>query len=127
MDKTLEKIPMSDEQFIRYLEVRWIEMKIDSRKGRSKLDEDLSTFRVPTRLVCDYALPPELAIKEPSGEVLSEKKKPEKEDADIVIKKLKASPQRYLSEKALETFSPKMLRMLTNIKASLGSNQFVYS
>jgi len=127
LDKTLEKVPMSDEQFIRYLEVRWIEMKIDSRRGRNKLDEDLSTFRVPTRLVCDYALPPELAIKEPSGEILSEKKKPQKEDADIVIAKLKASPQRYLSEKALENFSPKMLRILTNIKASLGSNQFVYS
>jgi hypothetical protein len=28
--------------------------------------------------------------------------------------------QRYLSEKALETFSPKMLRMMTNIKASAG-------
>jgi hypothetical protein len=127
LDKTLEKVPMSDEQFTRYLEVRWIEMKIDSRRGRSKLNENLSTFRVPTRLVCDYATPPELTIKETTEDVPSENKKPPKEEGEAVVKKLKAHPERYLSEKALETFSPKMLRILRNIKASGEGNQFVYS
>ena len=121
VDKTLEKVPMSDEQFTRYLEVRWMEMKIDSRKTRNKLDEDLSTFRVPTRLVCDYAVPPEFKKSEVDSEAQ------ESEDMGTTLSKLLASPARYLSEKALETFSPKMLRILTNIKASLGSNQFVYS
>ena len=127
LDKTLEKIPMSNEQFTRYLEVRWIEMKIDSKRGKSKLNENLSTFRVPTRLVCDYAMPAELTIKETSADAPSENKKPPKEEGDVVIKKLQASPERYLSEKALETFSPKMLKILKNIKESKGGNQFVYS
>lgn len=126
VDETLEKVQMSDEQFTRYLEVRWIEMKIDSRRGRSKLDENLSTFRVPTRLVCDYATPPELTIKE-DAEVVSENKKPPKEESDAVIKKLKSSAERYLSEAGLKTFSPKMLKISTNIKAGGDANQFVYS
>ena len=126
LDETLEKVQMSDEQFTRYLEVRWIEMKIDSRRGRSKLDENLSTFRVPTRLVCDYATPPELTIKE-DAEIVSENKKPPKEESDAVIKKLKSSAERYLSEAGLKIFSPKMLKILTNIKAAGEANQFVYS
>ena len=127
METTLQKVEMSSSQFNRYLEVRWMEMKIDSRRGRSKMNEDLSTFRVPTRLVCDYALPPDLAMKEISGDTPSENKKPEKEVGDVVIKKLKTNPEKYLSEKGLEIYSPKMLAILKNIKASLGSNQFIYS
>jgi hypothetical protein len=127
MESTLQKVEMSSSQFNRYLEVRWMEMKIDSRRGRSKMNEDLSTFRVPTRLVCDYALPPELAMKEVSADTPSENKKPEKEVGDVVIRKLKTNPEKYLSEKGLETYSPKMLAILKNIKASLGSNQFIYS
>ena len=126
MDKTLEKIPMSNEQFTRYLEVRWIEMKIDSRRGKSKLNENLSTFRVPTRLVCDYATPPELKKADTSTDAVSENKVPDA-TSDEIIAKLKAHPDRYLSEKALESFSPKMLKILRNIKAGLGGNQFVYS
>jgi hypothetical protein len=118
LEKTLQKVEMSSSQFNRYLEVRWMEMKIDSRRGRSKMNEDLSTFRVPTRLVCDYALPPELAMKEVSADTPSENKKPEKEVGDVVIRKLKTNPEKYLSEKGLETYSPKMLAILKNIKAS---------
>ena len=124
LDKTLEKVFMSPEQFNRYLEVRWIEMKIDSRRGRSKLDENLSTFRVPTRLVCDYAIPPDLKVGETNAEGITENAVADK---DEIIKRIRAHPQRYLSEKALESFSPKMLKILKNIKASIGNNQFVYS
>jgi hypothetical protein len=124
LDKTLEKVPMSNEQFTRYLEIRWIEMKIDSRRGRSKLNENLSTFRVPTRLVCDYATPPELKKGDITEGMTENAPTP---DAEEVIKKLKSHADRYLSEKALESFSPKMLKILRNIKASLGHNQFVYS
>lgn len=125
LEDTLEKVPMSKEQFTRYLEVRWIEMKIDSRRGRSKLNENLSTFRVPTRLVCDYALPPDL--KKPDAEEGATEDNPTKLSSDEIRKKLLAEPARYLSEKGLETFSPKMLRILKNIKKSKGGNQFVYS
>ena len=124
LENTLEKVEMSTEQFTRYLEVRWIEMKIDSRRGRSKLNENLSTFRVPTRLVCDYATPPDLRVAEVNAEGVTEDKPPKN---DEVLKRIKSNPAKYLSEKALEAFSPKMLTILKNIKKSLGSNQFVYS
>jgi hypothetical protein len=125
LEDTLEKVPMSKEQFTRYLEARWIEMKIDSRRGRSKLNENLSTFRVPTRLVCDYALP--LDMKKPEVEEGAAEDKPQKISGDEIRKKLLAEPDRYLSEKGLEVFSPKMLRILKNIKKSKDGNQFIYS
>jgi hypothetical protein len=53
--------------------------------------------------------------------------KPPNATSDEILAKLKADPKRYLSEKALENFSPKMLRMLKNIKASKDGNQFIYS
>jgi hypothetical protein len=117
----LEKIPMSNEQFMRYLEVRWIEMKIDSRKNRS-LNEDMGSYRVGSRLACNYAIPPELRIGEATAE--GEDVVPEKSD---ILAKLKANPKRFLSEEALATFGPKLLKMLENVKTSQGGNQFVYS
>lgn len=126
-EKTLEKIPMSNEQFNRYLEVRWDEMKMDSRKGRSSLDEDLSSFRVNSRLACNYAVPPDL--RKDDTDATTENEVPDK---SIILQKLRENPVRYLSETALVSFSPKMLKMLTNIKESMGTgevwrNQFVYS
>jgi hypothetical protein len=133
-DKMLEKIPMSKEQFLFYLERRWIEMKMDSRKGRgaNELNDDKQTFRVLTRLACDYAVPPDLrTIKkkkvEGEVEVADENSVP---DEPETIEKLRANPMRYLSEEALTSFSPKMLKMLHNIKETNEGgwkNQFVYS
>ena len=128
-DKTLEKIAMSKEQFTRYLEVRWTEMKIDSRRNRSSLDDDLGTYRVPSRLACNYIIPPDLreltksVTKEYNG-VLKETDVPDKEE---ILKRLRGDSERFLSEKALESFSPKLLKMLQNVKATGDKNQFVYS
>jgi hypothetical protein len=120
-DKMLEKVPMSNDQFNRYLERRWTEIQMDKRRpGPSTEDEQMKTFRVMTRLVCNYALPPELKGDDPQ----SEDAIPGKEG---ILQKLKAEPTRFLSERALETFSPKMLRLLKNVKASMPNNQFVYS
>ena len=122
VDKTLEKIEMSTEQFTRYLEVRWQEMKIDSRRGRSSLKDDMGSYRVGSRLACNYAIPPDLRVGDGTEE--TEENVSSKEE---ILKKLQANPSRFLSEKALETFSPKILKMLRNIKESLGNNQLVYS
>jgi hypothetical protein len=43
------------------------------------------------------------------------------------LDKLRRDPARFLSEAALETLSPKMLKILRNVKGSAGGNQFVYS
>ncbi len=122
-DKMLEKVSMSNDQFQRYLERRWTEIRLDKRRPNPATpDAQLKTFRVLTRLVCNYALPPELkgddAVTEDEDNVS------EKED---ILRKLRNEPGRFLSERALETFSPKMLRILQNIKGSMPNNQFVYS
>jgi hypothetical protein len=130
-DKMLEQIPMSNEQFNRYLEVRWEEIKRESRKavkGPGALDENFSSYRVMSRLVCNYSVPKELR-----GEGLDADEDAATIGKDDVLRKLRANPDLYLSEGALATYSPKLQKTLRNLKASAGSaedgfrNQFVYS
>jgi hypothetical protein len=92
----------------------------------------MKTFRVNSRLACDYSIPPEIRKPEPD-ELLTEDAEPEplkKLKADI-LEKIKADPARYLTETALQTYSPKMLRMFQNIRESLGGEarrtQLLYS
>ena len=124
----LVKIEMSNEQFLRYLEVRWAEIKIDSRRGRNPgLDEDMGSYRANSRLVCNYAIPPEFKgdDEEVKNETFNSKKKEE------ILEKIKANPTRFLSDGALKSFSPKFLEMVKNIRDAMGeapyNNQFVYS
>lgn len=127
-ENTLVKVPMSEEQFNRYLEARWIEVQRESRKGRSpNLDDEMGSFRMTSRLVCNFAIPPELRTTTEEG--ATEETVLPKED---VLAKLRADPTRYLSEEALTKFSPKILAMLKDIKANVGEpgkfhNQFIYS
>jgi SNF2 family DNA or RNA helicase len=127
-DKTLVKVPMSDEQFNRYLETRWVEVQRESRKSRSpNLDEEMGSFRMSSRLVCNFAIPSELRTTTEEGS--TEETVVPKDD---ILAKLRADPARYLSEEALAKFSPKVLAMLKDIKENTGEpgkfhNQFVYS
>jgi superfamily II DNA or RNA helicase len=123
-DKMLEKIEMSSQQFTQYLEVRFEEMKMDSRKGRSSMNDDLSSFRVGSRLACNYAVPPELRKGEAVEVGEAENAAPEKSE---ILEKLRQSPSRYLTEEALKLYSPKMLKMLMNVRETGTKNQFVYS
>ena len=129
-DKLLEKVPMSKEQFDRYLEIRSEEIKRDARKNLNPAranDDEMKTFRVNSRLACDYAVPAEL--RKSDEEATDEDAPPDKQ---VILDAIKAAPARYLTKKALETFSPKMLKMLTNIEETMGTtekrnNQLVYS
>jgi len=128
-DKTLVKVPMSEEQFFRYLDSRWEEIKRESRKGRSNVDlnAEMGSFRMSSRLVCNYAIPEELRVSQADDtteETIIDKSE--------VLDLMKKSPEKYLSENALKLYSPKMLRMLTDLKSQVGvsgkfANQFVYS
>jgi len=113
----LIKVQMSEEQFLRYLETRWDEIKADSSRGRKGLNDDLSTYRTKSRLICNYAIPPEF--------IGDEKNK------DEILEKIKADPKRFLSNEALKAFSPKFLEIMRRIKLNMGDapyrNQFVYS
>ena len=129
-DKTLEKIPMSDAMFGNYLSVRFNEIRMDARRKLNPMkadDDEMKTFRVNSRLACDYAVPAELKTEE--GVPVSEDDVPSKDD---ILQKIKANPERYLTEAALANYSPKMLKMLQNIRASLGegdtrNTQLLYS
>lgn len=122
-DKMLEKIPMSEAMFNNYLEMRKIEISMDSRKKKvnpnNADDGEMKMYRVLSRLACDYAIPPELR-KQDVDETLSEDAVPDKTE---ILEKIKASPDRYLTEQALATYSPKMLKILQNIRESLGTGQ----
>jgi hypothetical protein len=112
-DKELIKIEMSPEQFLRYLEVRWKEIQQDSRKGRG-LDEN-PTYRTISRLVCNYAIPPELL------------KEGEEKDKDSILETLRKDPKRYLSREALKHFSPKFLEITRRIKEYIGEYEYKYN
>jgi hypothetical protein len=125
-DKRLVKCEMSEMQFMKYLEERWIEVQIDSKRGRSKtaLNDDVGSYRTNTRLVSNFAIPQDLYnLTEVEGKV--------KKDKSDVLEKIKATPKRFLTPEAISQFSPKMAEMLKNIKKELGTgpfnNQFVFS
>jgi hypothetical protein len=130
-DKMLEQIPMSNEQFNRYLEVRWDEIKSESRKalkGPAALDENFSSYRVMSRLVCNYSVPKELR-----GEGLDVEEDAASVSKGDVLRRLRENPDRYLSEGALATYSPKLQKVLRNLRDATGTaadgfrNQFIYS
>jgi hypothetical protein len=124
----LQKIPMSDGQFNHYLSVRFKEMQQSKRRANIGTDDkEMKSFRVNSRLACNYAIPPDL--RQMDEDAAAEDNVPDKE---VILDKLRKDPKKYLSEKALEDFSPKMLAMLKAINASKGkgetwNNQFVYS
>lgn len=130
-DNTLEKVPMSETMFTNYLSVRLDEIKRDARRklNPSKADDsEMKTFRVNSRLACDFAVPPELRKPDPD-EITNEEVVPDKSQ---ILQQIKANPSRYLTEQALQNYSPKMLKMLQNIRESLGTGpvfrtQLLYS
>ena len=128
-DKMLEKIEMSDEQFNRYLEVRWKEIQQDSKKrtGMSALNEDMKTYRVMSRLACNYAVPSDYRAL--AAEQVEEDNEDDKKA--VILAKLRENPDKYLRDEGLATFSPKMRKLLLNVRTTTGTdkfkNQFIYS
>lgn len=126
-DKMLEKVPMSSNQFNNYLQIRWEEIQRDARRKLNPSnaeDAEMKTFRVNSRLACNYAIPPELRRGTETDETATEDAVPEKSE---ILEKLRNDPGKYLSEQALVNYSPKLLRMLQNVKSEGWNNQFVYS
>jgi hypothetical protein len=122
-DKMLEKVPMSDTMFTNYLAIRFKEIQRDARRklNPSKADDaEMKTFRVNSRLACDFAVPPEVRQGDDIDTEVSEDAQPTK--ADVLVK-IRAAPDRYLTEAALANYSPKMLKMLQNIRESMGTGQ----
>ena len=131
-DKTLEKVPMSNLQFNRYLQLRWEEIKRDAKKQTNpgkENDDEMKSFRVMSRLACNYAVPPELVTPEDTDDTATEDSVDNK---SLVLDKIRQNPTKYLSEQALAEYSPKLLKMLKNVQETMGdgaawNNQFLYS
>jgi hypothetical protein len=128
-DETLIKVPMSDQQFTQYLEVRWAEIQSDSKRGKvsANANESYGSYRMTSRLLCNYAVPSEFR---PSRE---DRRDEDKEDTKPeILEKLRADSKRFFSDEALAVFSPKMLQMIRDVKKNMGeevkyNNQFIYS
>lgn len=130
-ENSLVKIAMSDTQYLRYLESRFEEIQQESRKSRMRADlnEDFGSFRMVSRLVCNYSIPPELRTSVIETNGTTEEVDTEKPE---ILEKLRQNPEKYLSEESLRTYSPKMLAILKEIQKNHGEegsfkNQFVYS
>jgi hypothetical protein len=130
-ESTLVKVPMSPEQFLRYLQARWIEVQSESRKRlQTNSNEEYGNYRMTSRLVCNYALPEEFEKK--TARDLKLATETSKLTSPEILEALIRQPEKYLSEAGLASFSPKMLRMLKDIKSQIGEpgkfkNQFIYS
>jgi hypothetical protein len=127
-EKTLNKIEMSGEQFLKYLEDRWKEIKQDSSRGRTVNinDDSVGSMRAHSRADCNFSIPPEFAKQDIPGQVTEEYENPD------ILEKLKANSKKYLSDEGLAIFSPKMLEIVKRIKENVGTgskfnNQLVYS
>jgi hypothetical protein len=125
-DKMLKKVDMSTEQFNHYLAIRSDEIKQDARRRVNPMkaeDQEMKTFRVNSRLACDYAVPPDLRAADVAA--ADEDTPPDK---SAILEKLRANPERYLTKKALAIYSPKMKTLIETLEGE-GSdkNQMIYS
>lgn len=129
-DKMLTKIEMSETQFNRYLTVRSEEIRSDSnKKRRGGLNDEMGSYRMISRMACNYAVPSEFR---PSKWDRNEDEDDSGEGKIDIVKKLLEDSEKYLSKQGLKQYSPKMLRLLEDLEASVGkkdewNNQFVYS
>jgi len=127
-DKTLVKIPMSNEQFVLYLGARKKEIDREAKRKRSpSLNENLGSFRMASRLMCNYAVPEELRVIE-----TEEDDETAVADKPEILARLRKEPDRFLKGKGLDHFSPKMAALLKDLKHNVGkdgkwNNQYVYS
>jgi len=127
-DKTLVKVPMSNEQFVLYLGARKKEIDREAKRKRSpSLNENLGSFRMASRLVCNYAVPEELRVIE-----TEEDDETAVADKPEILARLRKEPDRFLKGKGLDHFSPKMAALLKDLKHNVGkdgkwNNQYVYS
>lgn len=155
-DYHIVRIPMSDYQFKRYEQFRKEERKMEKpgkKKGKQEgdvFDAKSSTYRIFSRLVCNYTIPDRpvptvsVELKEKKGaDDLMEERVGEVEGDETLnelggvqyatqlknkLKEMEETPDEYFSHTALETYSPKFLAILTNIQDPHNSgNHLVYS
>jgi hypothetical protein len=103
-----------------------MEIQAESKKSSSGgLNDDFSYYRVLSRLVCNYAVPLDLRKLMGDKEDIQDENK--EADKSVILDRLRANPDKYLRDAGLAIYSPKMRKMLANIKEEGFNNQFIYS
>ena len=133
-ETVIEKIPMSNYQFNIYNNIRKIEKDKErgKQRGKSKIKMQKigpqtkisSTFRVFSREFSNFVFPPDVERPFPKSLLKNDESmnsKSYQKKIDLSLKILWNNKNEYLTEKALEKYSPKMLKILQNIKKSKGS------
>ena len=115
----IEHVPMSKEQFAKYLEMREIEKKEESRKIKFTSNEDVqfndkgsasSSYRIRSRQVSNFLIPAIAIVQR---------------GAKAAIKDISRIP--ISTFKQLDIYSPKSKRILENINKHKGQLQLVFS
>lgn len=137
----LENVPLSDYQFQKYEEGRKIERELEKPTKYKKKNDTMSSFyRVFSRMIANFVFPEK--IYRPLSKKTIDLDNIEQHsissddedigEMDIGTLKLKAwtdlvkYKNRYLTMNSLETYSPKINKMIQNIHTSPG-NIFIYS
>lgn len=144
----LENIPLSDYQFQKYEECRKIERELEKPTKYKKKNDTMSSFyRVFSRMIANFVFPEKIyrplskktididnieqkSISGDEEDVVDEEL--DMSGMDIGTLKLKAWKDlvkyrnRYLTMDGLETYSPKMRKMIEHVHTSPG-NIFIYS
>lgn len=128
-----EFVPMSDYQFDIYNKIRKIEKdrELGKKKGRSKIKmkkqgsqlKISSTFRVFSREFSNFVFPPDIMRPIPKSlqkENSNMNSKSYQKNIGKALKELWKYKDKYLTDKALKQYSPKMLKILQNIQKSTG-------
>ncbi len=117
LDNIIEKVPMSQTQFASYISARILEQD-ETKKGYKAVNSRFSsssggssTYRVKSRQISNYCIP-DYALGPARGAKSREK----------FIDRISIDDLRDLDK-----FSPKMAKVLSNIKKHKGTNGIVYS
>lgn len=139
IEETLIQVPMSHTQYLAYQRERVIEIKMEASKVRSRNagEDEVGSYRAKSRIVCNYAVPPELKDASILTEFNNENQEDTPENAAMrkalkakqkeqVLENIMKDPSRFFSLEALEMYSPKMLQIYKTIKEGKGTH-LVYS
>jgi len=134
VDYFIVKIPMSDYQFNIYETARVSERKTEKIIIKPKKEDEStpSTYRIFSRLYCNYAMTNRpTPLKKNIEDIIDDKGNMEDDAGDVLdadddtvydlkikktLKAMNSNPTDFLSENALQTHSPKFLKILNNIK-----------
>lgn len=117
-----EEVFMSDYQYEKYILARQEEKKLESKaKKESSMFSTPSVYMTYSRTVCNFVFPEGIDRPKPKDIEVSNEAPNKKDEYERKIKEaLAALTERHL-DADLETYSPKFVRMMQNVRRSPGT------